>query len=256
MVKVRTFIYGSCVSRDTFEYLTPGRYELIGYSARQSLISAMSPPEESPLELPPIESAFQERMLREDWESSLPQRLAEVADSCDLLLWDLCDERLGVYQTSRNRDGHGQDTYATRSVESIRAGVDAHLQKYPLLPFGSVKHRLVFNRSIARYADLLQELDLHRKVILIMPPWATVTEEGVPVPSSFGVTPVRANRLFDAYHSVVKRLTGYPSISLPPSLARADSAHRWGPAPFHYGDPAYESMARHIEELTMSGGDR
>ena len=36
------FIYGSCVSRDTFEFLRPLGYGLVDYVARQSLISAFS----------------------------------------------------------------------------------------------------------------------------------------------------------------------------------------------------------------------
>ena len=44
MSKTRVFIYGSCVSRDTFEYLDPDQFEIVQYVARQSALSAYTRP--------------------------------------------------------------------------------------------------------------------------------------------------------------------------------------------------------------------
>jgi hypothetical protein len=41
---MRVLVVGSCVSRDTFEFLRPDCFTLQGYVARQSLISAFGPP--------------------------------------------------------------------------------------------------------------------------------------------------------------------------------------------------------------------
>src|SRR5690606_3435896 len=85
------------VSRDTFELLDTSRYSLLAYVARQSLISALGPA--TPLAVPLAElSPFQRRMVEGDIGSDLRSRLAAAARNTDLLLWDLTDERLGIYR--------------------------------------------------------------------------------------------------------------------------------------------------------------
>lgn len=109
----RVMIYGSCVARDTVE-AAAGSVELVRYVARQSLISVGSDASAHlPTELG-LDSPFQARMVTADFLGSLGADLTEVGKDVDRLLWDLADERHGVY---RFRDG----TIATRSVETMRS---------------------------------------------------------------------------------------------------------------------------------------
>lgn len=83
---VRTLVYGSCDSRDTFSELPRGEFELVDYVARQSLISAYSTPvTEQPV--PRMSSRFQQRMVRGDFVSSLPSVLAQHARAISPVLW-------------------------------------------------------------------------------------------------------------------------------------------------------------------------
>jgi len=233
------------VSRDTFERLPSEEFELLQYVARQSLVSATAPPPRR--QVPPFDtpSSFQRRMLLGDWESSLLPALHQHASSIDLLLWDLCDERLGLRLLELIEP---PSTYAisTRSVDSIRAGVDARLESTPFVKFGSLRHRLMFLQSLRSFVHVLQELNLLEKVVVLAPAWASHTKDGNRTPSSFGLTSERANRLFDAYHSTVERVSGVSVLRLSAPQVSGDGHHPWGPAPFHYDGSVYENLSSRI----------
>ena len=75
------FIYGSCVSRDSYERLDSAMFPLVSYVARQSLISSFSRPATfvSMPEFTGLTSKFQIKMLGGDLESSLPRSLRSIA---------------------------------------------------------------------------------------------------------------------------------------------------------------------------------
>ncbi|OLT41905.1 hypothetical protein BJF86_02555 [Serinicoccus sp. CNJ-927] len=246
---VRTFIYGSCVSRDTFERL-PRDFELLGYVARQSLVSAFTPSTTRTLPTADTRSDFQRRMITNDWESSLERQLREHADRVDLLLWDLCDERVGLRRLERLSRRPTMHAWATRSVDSIRAGVDAELEEFRLVPFASGRHRVLFLHALRRFGTLLDELGLRQRTLLLAPAWATHTSEGSRVPTSFGLDPARANRLFHDYHSTASQITGVDLVTI--HDVAADPHHAWGPAPFHYTDSVYNDLSRRIVEAAVS----
>lgn len=249
---IRTFIYGSCVSRDTFEYLRPQGYALTTYVARQSLLSAYSRLDEK--DLPPIRttSAFQHRMIEGDWASSLPRALARARGRVDLLLWDLCDERLGVL---RLPSGH----YVTRSVDTIATGLDGRLKAEGAthLPFGSARHQHQFGTRLAHFRQRLLHLGLLDRTLVLAPDWASRCDDGSPTPPSFGLTPDRANAMFDGYHQAVEEAVGVPVLRFGADEVEAASGHQWGRAPFHYTHKVYEQMvraiARHVERGAQQG---
>lgn len=243
---IRTFVYGSCVSRDTFEYLPEDRFELVQYVARQSLISAHTPPPQVPAPHMETTSPFQRRMLEGDWVGSLLSLLHEHADSVDLLLWDLCDERLGIRLLDRTVPGDG--AVATRSVDGIRTGVDHQLEKSPLVPFGSARHRLMFRHALRSFTSQLKGLGLLDRTLVLAPAWATHTLDGRRTPTSFGLGPTRANRLYDDYHSTIGHVTGVPVVRVPPAEVAADPDHPWGVAPFHYTASVYTRLVAAINE--------
>ncbi|MGO0577031.1 DUF6270 domain-containing protein [Ornithinimicrobium panacihumi] len=239
--RIRTFIYGSCVSRDTFEFLDPQRFELSHYIARQSLASAFSTPND--LAVPPFSTSsnFQRRMLVGDWRGNLVQSLRQHQDSIDLLLWDLCDERLGLYRLPNA-------SIVTRSVDSLSTGLDQELRPHPHVPFGSPAHRQRFELNLGQFADLLDELDLRSRTLLLAPPWATHFPDGQPAPSSYGLTPDHANDLFDVYHARVEARLGIHVVRDLTSPPRASRSHRWGPAPFHYDHATYTALAAQVSQ--------
>src|SRR5699024_11175643 len=92
---IGTMIYGSCVTRDTFEFLGDD-FLLKSYVARQSVISAGTQTSDTLPMLDPIASAFQKRMVEGDLKGNLYETLDTQASQADLLVIDLIDERGGV----------------------------------------------------------------------------------------------------------------------------------------------------------------
>lgn len=235
---MRTLIYGSCVARDTFEFL-PQNYELVRYIARQSLISAYSPPAES-YAIPRLDSPFQHRMLEGDRTSNLPAMLENHRD-VDLLLFDITDERLGVYALP---DG----SFITRTVELIRSGHEDSLPAGTrLLEWGSGEHLELWTGALSRFAADVSRLGLIHKLRPLSIPWASRTTAGQPTPASFGLTARQGNRWNRAYLARVAERTGVRLLRPSPwRPVRSSEQHRWGPAPFHYTDVIYQDVAEKI----------
>lgn len=238
---VRTFIYGSCVSRDTFEFLRPLGYELIDYMARQSLLSVFA---RLRSERPQFDasSRFQRRMIERDLGSALLPTLRQRAHEIDLLVWDLCDERLGAYVLP-----HG---VATRSIDTISTGLDeVFAAQGELLEFGSDGHLALWTRRLRDLRAFLSEHGLLSRLLLLAPAWAETSSAGGPSPSSFGREPTEANRQFAAYHMAAVEVLGCPVVTRAASVLRSDRDHQWGEAPFHYVRADYEALSAELDAV-------
>jgi hypothetical protein len=238
----RVAIYGSCVARDSFEQFPVDRWALVTYIARQSLISAHRGA--TGLTAPESRSPFQRRMIAGDMEGDLAAALERVVDRCDLLLWDLTDERLGVLVAPDGR-------VVTRSVDALSTGTLERLVDWRLVEFGSAEHAELWDEALRWFVDLLGDLQLAERTVLLQVPWATRAVDGSDVPTSFGLSSDRANELFAGYY----RSAGAQGLRLVSPIdddAVADPHHRWGLAPFHYARTVYEAVLRDLETVRDS----
>lgn len=235
---MRITIHGSCVSRDTFEFLPDGT-ELVRYIARQSLISVGSA-------APPVidvaahlTSPFQIRMLTGDLAGDACTQLQEVADETDLLLVDLTDERLGVFHL---HDG----TFITRTVEGLFH--DMYPPGLQLLELGTDEHFSWFSRALDRWATVIEDAGLREKMVLLHVPWAGRTVTGAPTPPSFHLSADIANVTYSRYvYALSDRLDPWIIRPRVPVVAHGD--HQWGPAPFHYVPAVHQDLADQLVEL-------
>lgn len=239
MSKTRVFIYGSCVSRDTFEHLDPEQFELVEYVARQSALSATTRPVEL-LAPPTLASRFQQRMVDGDFASSLRPLLAQHAGGTDVLLIDLTDERLGAYLLP---DG----TVVTRSVELIESGLERSLpQGAHHLAFGTQQHYEYWSGAVRALGDAVRNTMPQVAVALLDIPWAEWSESGQQTPSSFGVSAAQANPTFRPYMEVAAQALGAHVISLEPTEVMSGPHHPWGDAPFHYAESVYLDIVKRL----------
>jgi len=238
-VKHRVFIYGSCVSRDSYEYFDSTQFELAEYVARQSAISAYTRPVE--LMAPPLlDSPFQQRMVTGDFQSSLPALIRDTAGSIDLFLVDLTDERLGAYILP---DG----SVVTRSLELISSGAENSLPPGSHhIPFGSDAHLQYWSQGLETIAALLQTHHPRAGVALLDIPWASTSETGAPTPPSFGVSALEANGMYRPYVDAAARILDAQVVSLDPSEVLSSPQHPWGDAPFHYAERTYREVVSQI----------
>lgn len=244
--EVRTFIYGSCVSRDTFKYLPEG-FVLHRYVARQSLISAGTIAAGVKEKLSPLKSPFQQRMVEGDLAGNLYSSLENAAASVRLVLIDLVDERGGVVAL-----GGG---YATKLNEFWGAGGREASRGAQQLSFGSDEHFERWSAGAERFVAKLRGLGLLHRAVVLRAAWASTYEDGEPFPVPDWMTPpAEANRAYAPYFDHLSTL-GLRIITLPRELAHTSRDHEWGASPFHYQDAAYEHFASEIQR-TVAESDR
>ncbi|QAY63615.1 hypothetical protein ET495_10540 [Xylanimonas allomyrinae] len=239
---IGVFIWGSCVSRDTYSRMTPGTYRLLAYVARQSAISAATPPVTG-VAPPRLDSAFQERMVRGDFESNLLPMIKAAATSIDVLLVDLTDERLGVLTVP---DG----TAITRSNELIASGADRSLrEEYAHRTFGSDAHFETWLDAVDAVGRSIRAAAPGLRIVLLDIAWARHFENGEPTPASYGLSAAAGNGLMRRYVDAAAAALRAHVVSLPESAVTADAAHVWGEAPFHYTSATYAKAVTAIERI-------
>ena len=232
-------VYGSCVSRDMVPFLGEG-YELLHYSARQSLISAMAPPSEPPCE-PQLESAFQRRIVLEDLRSSVPRTLESLGSKTDVLVMDLVDERLGVIALQ----GGG---FCTRSQELLSSGLLERTEGHSeVIAFGTDEHFALWEGAAEQFLQLLSRTGLLKKTLLIEGTFASLADDGSAANKWWHQPANFWNHSYRRYHEVLK--TAGLRTHVVGEAAISSSAHKWGPAAFHYVDQAYMAMTRAVREM-------
>ena len=242
--KVRTFIYGSCVSRDTLEVMQDS-HEIVRYVARQSAISVGNPAVGVAEQLSPISSAFQSRMVHGDLEGNFLTELAAHAGSIDLLVLDLIDERSGVvtvgegFVTRLSELWSAGGAEATRGGEHLRIGTDAHFA--------------LWSSAVGRIAREIARLGLTERTVVLKTPWASTDDSGaaLEVPT-WMMTPAEADSAYARYYDRLARI--FTVIELPAELAISPADHKWGTSPFHYTQEAYDFLAARLREQVEQPG--
>lgn len=235
------FIFGSCVSRDTFTELGDD-YHLLHYAARQSAISADRPADGVAERIPPLASAFQDRVVRADIAGDLPDMIRRRAAEAELVIVDLVDERFGVVQL-----GGG---YVTRLAEFWSNGGQAVSRGAPHLVFGTDEHFDLWSSSATHVVNTFREAGREGRMILLHTQWTNVLDTGeamdlpawMPDPDDMNA---KLRRYVRHYASL-----GLHIVTLPRTLTRSTTSHRWGPSPFHYTDRAHAWLADQIRSLT------
>lgn len=221
------FLYGGCVIRDAYEKINT-QAGLAGYVARQSLISAMNPPSK---ELTPVqlESPFQSRMVNGDIQSNLIPALRKLVSRVDLVVMDCQIERLGVH---RLEDG----SFITKSSELNKSGALKTLRKLrPEIKIGTDRHTNFYTHAARRLTSRLEALGLKERTIIINAPWALSDTEGHAFNSYKGIS-------IEEMSDNITRLTGILSregltvVDIPQESIEAPVYHKWGRAPYHFGD--------------------
>lgn len=236
---LRVTIYGSCVARDSVDLAGAGRLTVTDYIARQSLISAGHDASARFPEEAQVSSAFQRRMMLADFAGDLDRRIAAAASRIDVLLWDLTDERHGVHL-------HDDGTVVTRSVDVVAAPeVLAVVDKGRHIPFGTEEHFELWAPRATDFSERLDELGLKEHTVVLQVPWALVTSDGRETPLSMGVSAVDANEAYRRYYAHLREL-GFDIFEMQPLGVLADPEHRWGLAPFHYTQDAYEGIVKYV----------
>ena len=230
------FVYGSCVTRDAFAL--PGAPPIAEYVARSPLVSAMGeilPEPPTGTDLSDVASAFQQRMVRWDWEKALSALLRDVPH--DLLVLDFIDERIPLVRTDAG--------IVAYSLEAQRAGLTVTAPRR--LDYTTDGYADMWKAA----ADRLLERISTQRLILNRAFWASVDEHGDDLTARF---PVEVhNRQLTWMYDYIASTTNCRVIDYPEHLLVAKSDHHWGLSPFHYIDNFYEHFLQELKRIHRDG---
>lgn len=275
----RIDIWGSCVSRDTLEYMPD--IAVGAYVARQSAIVSLSPASDVAVPSDRLGSDFQKRMLEGDRGADVVARLSEPGAT--LLLLDLVDERRGVWEFPSG-------AFLTNSVEAHHVGIEVWgpAAGARLIEFGTDEHFELWKRGFVTVAKRLTELGV--PVVFLDIAWAEVADgQSLPrgirsVAGAVGrrvkrgarqmsrsvirgdsldtavkglVSPgrTRAETIIEVSQRENQRYRRYAAFAEQWATAtvrrtsadvRMDPGHRWGMGPYHYRDSDYEDISTDV----------
>lgn len=228
------FVYGGCVSRDTFE-LIKEENKLVHYVARQSLISSTSKPERR-LPIASLAVDFSSRMVKGDVESSLFPKITQYANNTDIFIFDILSERLGVHRL----DG---GTFITNSGELGKSGLLNKFERSTtLIRFGTDRHFDIWRGSVLKLKEHLRNHDLFGESYVIKANWTDVTIQGTEVPRFRSMDASAANGLYERYYETLAECN-FNIIEPPLGISHSDENHKWGPSQYHYQSEFYNYIA-------------
>lgn len=278
-------IYGSCVSRDTCEFIAGS--SVVTYVARQSVTSLIRPHQTSELNIATLDSPFQRRMVSSDLAGSGVDRILNGDEPIDVVLVDLIDERRGFWLFPNA-------TTLTNSLEFEACGGQIYAKERgaKLIEFGSDEHFDHWKIGFQEFVKQMSEANLLDKCIHLDLEWARAVE-GSPYPRDDlathigrrlrhikrGFRGVRRNGMAEAKDVWRSFRTVQPTESevfsdrgkvaneryfryrkfanklIPKKVTRNSFelrialSHRWGPQPFHYRDKDYLGVAAAVQRV-------
>lgn len=287
-------IFGSCVSRDTAEFMSEA--EVIAYVARHSVTSLEFPHGTAGIDLSELTSAFQKRMVTSDLKGSGIERIVKNANDLDIVLIDLVDERRGFWKFP-----DGSTMTNSIEVESCGAARAARREGARLVEFGTDEHFLRWRTGFGRLINELKIAGLWEKTIFLDIEWAGAVD-GAQHPQNDGIAnlgrrwrrlqrgsreagrelsrgrgladawqsmrnirPTEAEEYADRAHSANSDYIRYrkeaqsltaSSVVRESRDVRIDRNHKWGPQPFHYRNADYQSIVDSIrQQVKKNGGE-
>lgn len=277
-------IFGSCVSRDTCEFIPNS--SVTEYVARQSVTSLDRPHRQQDLDLSVLSSEFQKRMVASDLEGSGAKRIASRAEYFDLVLIDLVDERRGYWQfpdgttvtNSIEAEACGVRELATRTgARLVEFGTDEHYSRWVSgmnSLFASLANASLTERTVfldIEWAGALEDAKhLHRDLVSrwgrrlrrvrrglreatrslnsgagARESWTRLRNVKATDAEQFADRAEAANKLYARYRKVVRSLAAR-AVTRSGHELRIGKDHRWGPEPFHFRDQDYVSIVKDL----------
>lgn len=240
-------IFGSCVSRDLFEYDKEKKISLCQYVARQSLISAVSAPLKQENLVLSLDSNFQKRMVEMDLLKTAFEYLKSKPS--DYLIIDLIDERFPLVCFN--------GSYFTASNEGVKGyGLFNSLKKlHKKITNGGL---FIESNNVDEYIDIfckkLNELYTNDRIIIhraLLVDYYT-DKNGKTV--EFKKNHIKNNKQVNSilnymYDALVAKL---PGVAVIDEMAKTtgDESHKWGLAPMHYQENYYLRVLKRLSKIT------
>ena len=231
-------IWGSCVSRDAFALESrradlDERLPLVYYGARSSWVSQASRPWPDPEPDYAGLTGFALRMVEEDLEKAVIDRLVEHQP--DVLLLDLVDERLQLARVGRTWITASEYTKRTDLwSRTVAEGDEVSSMTQP-------KRLRLFAAAAKQLARrLVRELP-HTVFVLNEAPYVTEVGDGTSLPEPQAGWARELDAAQRPMFGVLEDVFGGRLVRAtpPPEVCLADPSHRWGLSSYHYVEEYY-----------------
>lgn len=238
-------IWGSCVTRDTFEI--GGSWEgRLSYHARSSWISQAATASRPPVDVPEG-TGFGHRMVREDLTKAI---LTEaVAAQPDVVIFDLIDERFDIVEISGSRFSVN-DYYPRLELEEPMRKLSERT-----IPFRETERDTLFAQAVLTLADQWMHA-LPQARFVLHRAWYTARSAD-PVAHPFyasAPTHVRwCNERLARHYAALHDAFGDRLHVVEPDAdvhLVGDPGHKWGLAHFHYVPSYYEACLDQIRAIS------
>ncbi|AOA59205.1 DUF6270 domain-containing protein [Acinetobacter larvae] len=238
MKNLSILIYGSCVSRDSLEFISNREYSLINYFARSSLatLNYTNPVASNSFitSLNNIESKFQKRIVEYDLQHSILKSI--VSSEYDVLLMDLIDERFHLALLDNNQ-------LVTRSNEFLKTKI----KPKSLINTHSDKFFDLWKQGVDNFFSILDEKGTINTIKLQRTFWTNELDSGSKIENISDEQVLQENEKLEQMYLYLERyLKKDQFIEIPLDLIIAKSDHKWGVSPFHFIDDYYHYVIKSI----------
>lgn len=240
-------IYGSCVSRDIFEFTQDDKFELKAYVARQSMISAVAPPLPDgaiPLQNP---SQFRMRAVEYDLKKSAFAVLQE--SKSDYLLIDLIDERFPLLSIMGSLVTASNEFYESTPAEYRSVDKVEKRLKDGKLYLGDV----CVEDAVQEFCTRLRQIYDPEQIIIHHATFVDQYLSKSGAQKRFAKHYLAANHRLNAIlETMYSRIQFYlPGVYVirETAGALADENHKWGLAPMHYEVDYYRRVLARLYEI-------
>ena len=237
----KVFIWGSCVSRDCFNYSSSYNFELVSYHARCSCVSAMSNPVSyENVKLCNLKSKFKQNTIINDFNKNLLKDLK--SKSFDILLIDFIDERFPI---KIDKDGN-IITVSSELLETNYVSLDNSL-----IYVGDEKRFSLWKKSWDKFITICIKLGIKDKIIINRLHWAKYMENNERIPNFTEQYITTNNSFLDRIYSTIDEyIPKTQQIYYPNNIILANSKHRWNISPFHYIDNIYNHTNKSLNFIS------
>lgn len=235
-------IFGSCVSRDLFEFEKTENFKIGNYVARESILSAVSAAVEYDEENIQLQSVFQKRMVQLDLSSNGLDYLQEAKS--DYFIIDLIDERFDLGQIG--------NSFFTLSNEFVLSKV-IKPESYQVIKKDNkfFEHlEAIIYQSIDEFCDKILKIYTPNHIILhkayMVNYYIDKNGETKKFPKQYLYSNKRINDILNKMYAYIEEKIPEAIVIDISDQFGADENHKWGLAPKHYQKEYYIAVLNEI----------
>lgn len=239
-------IFGSCVTRDVFEFVDKAACVLVRYFARSSLGSAYAEGKVEEVDVGGISSAFQRGVVCADLNKDFRGFLD--SGDFDCLIYDPIDERFDLLLL----EGERVCTLSSELRQVYEGKGDVGGRR---LKSGSEEFYSHWDNGWSAFIAQLDSLGKRAALRINKVFWAERTAAGDDFRPSYDAAGIKSANEFlgRIYLRMLRDIPQEQFFEFPQELMVGASEHKWGKSPFHYVEAYYSSLASVLEALAEEG---